>query len=301
MSFRSGFITVVGRPNVGKSTLLNALLGEKLLIVSDKPQTTRNQIRCVLTTPQSQMVFIDTPGIHRAKNLAARGMVRTAFKTLRQVDIILLLVDASAEPDGGDRFLLSRLQGISTPIFLVFNKLDLVEAQRLAQVETKWQALLPRPSGIVHVSALTGYNLDFLLEQLLPLLPPGPQYYPDDMVIDQPERFIAAEFIREKILKLTHEEIPHAVAIVIDEMGDREGIVHIGASIYVERESQKGIIIGRQGKMLKAIGSAAREDIENLLGSRIFLDLRVFTRKNWRSQPESLRSLGYEELLRKGR
>ncbi len=302
MAFRSGFVAVIGRPNVGKSTLLNTLLGEKFLIVSDKPQTTRNRIRCILTTPEAQVVFIDTPGIHQAKSLLGAGMVQVALNTLQEVDAILFLVDASAELGAGDRYIASQLAQVNTPVFLVLNKIDLVDARQVARLETEWQGLLPQVRAVAHVSALTGYNLDFLREQLVAVLPEGPQYYPDDMVIDQPERFVVAELIREKILHLTHEEVPHAVAVVIDEMKERENdVVYVRATIYVERESQKGIIIGKRGSMLKAIGEAARTDIESLLGSSIFLDLWVKTRKDWRNQQSGLRQLGYEELIQRGR
>lgn len=302
MTFRSGFVTVIGRPNVGKSTFLNTLLGEKFLIVSDKPQTTRNRIRCILTTAEAQMVFIDTPGIHQAKSLLGEGMVQAALNTLQEVDAVLFMVDASVELGADDHYIASQLAQINTPIFLVLNKVDLTNDRQLARLETKWQTLLPQARAVAHISALTGYNVDFLREQLLGVLPEGPKYYPDDMVIDQPERFVAAELIREKILQLTHEEVPHAVAVVVDEMKEREAdIVYVRATIYVERESQKGIIIGKQGSMLKAIGETARTDIEHLLGSRTYLDLWVKTRKDWRNQQSGLRQLGYEELIQRGR
>ncbi|HBK85981.1 MAG TPA: GTPase Era [Firmicutes bacterium] len=302
MGFRSGFVTVIGRPNVGKSTFLNTLLGEKFLIVSDKPQTTRNRIRCILTTREAQVVFIDTPGIHQPKSLLAEGMVQAALNTLQEVDAVVFMVDATEPLEAEDRYIAAQLAKINTPIFLVLNKVDLANDRQLARLETKWQKLLPQAEAVAHTSALTGYNLDFLRQQLLAVLPEGPQYYPDDMVIDQPERFVVAELIREKILHLTHEEVPHAVAVVVDEMKEREaGHVYVRATIYVERESQKGIIIGKQGSMLKAIGESARTDIEHLLGSRTYLDIWVKTRKDWRNQQSGLRQLGYEELLQRGR
>ncbi|NLW16224.1 MAG: GTPase Era [Firmicutes bacterium] len=302
MAFRSGFVTVIGRPNVGKSTFLNALLGEKYLIVSDKPQTTRNQIRCILTTDEAQVVFIDTPGIHQAKTLLGEGMVQAALHTLQDVDAIVFMVDASAELGGGDRYIAKQLAQVDTPIFLVFNKIDLVTGDKLAQLESQWQELLPQAQAVVHISALTGYNLEVLREQLIAVLPEGPKYYPDDMVIDHPERFVVAERIREKILQLTHEEVPHAVAVVVDEMKERDNdVVYVRATIYVERESQKGIIIGKQGNMLKNIGKAARTDIERLLGSQIYLDLWVKTRRDWRNRQSGLLQLGYEDLIQRGR
>lgn len=300
MAYRSGFITVVGRPNVGKSTLLNTLLEEKLLIVSDKPQTTRNRIHCILTGADYQMVFIDTPGIHRPQSLLAQGMVKAALYTLQDVDAIVFMVDASQELGAGDRYIAAQLAQVQTPVFLVINKVDLAKGDYLVQLEEAWQDILPQAASIVHISALTSYNVDYLQEQLLAVLPEGPQYYPEDMVIDQPERFIVAELIREKILHNTQEEVPYAVAVVVDRMQERDDdMVYVHATIYVERESQKGIIIGKQGNMLRTIGAAARTDIERLLGSRIYLDLWVKTRKDWRNQMGELRQLGYEELMRK--
>lgn len=302
MTYRSGFVTVVGRPNVGKSTLLNSLLGEKMLIVSDKPQTTRNRIQCILTGDEHQIVFIDTPGIHKPKSLLGEGMVKAALDTLQEVDAVLFLVEANEDPGAGDRFVADHLRGIDTPVFLVINKVDLVKGPQLMKLETAWQQLLPGVKGVLHVSALNGYNVDYLLKQVIEVMPEGPQYYPEDMIIDQPERFIVAELIREKILHLTHEEVPHAVAVVIEEMKERnDEMVFVRATIYVERESQKGIIIGKHGAMLKAVGEAARIDIEKLLGSRIYLDLWTKTRKDWRNELTGLRQLGYDELTRKGR
>lgn len=302
MTYRSGFVTVVGRPNVGKSTLLNALLGEKMLIVSDKPQTTRNRIQCIMTGEDHQVVFIDTPGIHKPKSLLGEAMVRTALDTLQEVDVVLFMVEANAEPGPGDRFVAEHLQAVNTPIFLVINKVDLAKGPQLIQLEAYWQQLLPQVQATIHVSAVNGYNLDYLRQQVVATLPEGPQYYPEDMIIDQPERFIVAELVREKILHLTREEVPHAVAVVVEEMREREDdLVYVRATIYVERESQKGIIIGKQGAMLRAVGEAARGDIEKLLGSRIFLDLWVKTRRDWRNELSGLRQLGYEEFTKKGR
>ncbi|MGI6358113.1 MAG: GTPase Era [Bacillota bacterium] len=302
MSYKSGFVTVIGRPNVGKSTLLNALLGEKMLIVSDKPQTTRNRIQCILTGADHQVVFIDTPGIHKPRSLLGQGMVRAALDTLQEVDLILFMVEAQAMPGAGDRFVAESLGSVNTPVLLVINKVDLAQGRQLVQLEAAWQQLLPQAAGVIHVSALTGYNLEFLRQQVLQRLPAGPQYYPEDMVIDQPERFIVAELVREKILHLTRDEVPHAVAVVVEEMRERDDdMVYVRANVYVERESQKGIIVGKRGAMLRAVGEAARGDIERLLGSRIYLDLWVKTRKDWRNQLQGLRQMGYEELGRKER
>lgn len=302
MGYQSGFVTVVGRPNVGKSTLLNALLGEKMLIVSDKPQTTRNRIQCILTGEDYQVVFIDTPGIHKPKSLLGEAMVRTALETLREVDLILFMVEAHEQPGPGDRFVAEHLRAVNTPVLLVINKVDLAKGPQLMQLETAWQELLPNAQQVVHISAINGYNLEYLRQQVVKVLPQGPQYYPDDMIIDQPERFIVAELVREKILHLTHDEVPHAVAVVIEEMRERDDqMVYVRANVFVERESQKGIIIGKQGAMLKAVGEAARADIEKLLGSRIFLDLWVKTRRDWRNEMQGLRQLGYDEFTRRGR
>lgn len=295
MSYRSGFVTVVGRPNVGKSTLLNTLLGDKLLIVSDKPQTTRNRIHCILTGESYQVVFIDTPGIHKPKSLLGEGMVKAALNSLQEVDAILFIVEGTAEPGSGDRYVAEHLKHVDTPVFLLINKVDLAKGHELVRVEEAWRELLP-VQEIIHISALTGYNIEHLRHKLIEVLPEGPQYYPDDMIIDQPERFVAGELIREKILNLTRDEIPHSVAVVVDEMKEREeGLVYVQAVIYVERESQKGIIIGKQGSMLKSIGEAARRDIENLLGSKVYLDLWVKIRKDWRNRGNLLRQLGYED------
>jgi GTP-binding protein Era len=298
--FRSGFVAVIGRPNVGKSTLLNALLGDKYLIVSDKPQTTRNRIQCILTDADHQIIFLDTPGIHKPKSLLGEGMVRTALNTLQEVDLILFLVEGHERLGGGDRYIAEHLHSVDTPVVLVINKADLAQGEQLVSLEEAWRELLPSLKQVVHISALTGYNVSYLRQQIVSLLPPGPQYYPEDMVIDQPERFIVSELVREKILQLTREEVPHAVAVVIDEMKVRDDeMVYVRATIYVERESQKGIIIGKSGVMLRSIGEAARQDIENLLGSRIYLDLWVKTRKDWRNQLNELRRFGYDELTRK--
>lgn len=300
MSYRSGFITVVGRPNVGKSTLLNSLLGDKLLIVSDKPQTTRNRIHCILSGEGYQIVFIDTPGVHKPKSLLGEGMVQTALNTLDEVDVVLFMVEGNEELGGGDRFIFTHLQKVSTPVILVVNKADQAKGDQLAKLEEAWRGI-GEFKDIVHISALTGYNVDTLLNKMVALLPEGPQYYPEDMVIDQPERFVVSELVREKILHLTHDEVPHAVAVVVDEMKERaDTTVYVRATIYVERESQKGIIIGKQGSMLKAVGEAARKDIERLLGSKTFLDLWVKTKKDWRNETQQLRQLGYDEYTRRG-
>lgn len=298
-SFRSGFVAVVGRPNVGKSTLLNHLIGEKVAIVSDKPQTTRNKIRCVLTRPEAQIIFLDTPGIHKPRHKLGEYMVDVAWRTLGEVDVVIFLVDASVDAGPGDRLIASRLQQVKTPVVLVLNKLDRFRgdssSERFRAAAAAYSAL-GEFAAVVPVSALEGKNLDELLRTVIGLLPPGPKYYPDDWITDHPEQFIIAELIREKILHETWDEVPHSVAVVVDEMGPRgdTGLVDVRATIYVEKDSQKGIIIGRGGAMLKRVGELARRDIEALLGSRVFLDLWVKVRKDWRERESILRGMGYK-------
>ncbi len=292
--YKSGFVAVIGRPNAGKSTLLNRLLGEKLVIVSDKPQTTRNRINCILTREDSQIIFIDTPGMHKPKTKLGEYMVDTAKSALEEVDLVLLMVDASVETGTGDKYVVDSLSGITTPVFLLLNKADLVSADRLQELTETYRSWFAFRE-VISISAREGDNLPLLLDQITALLPLGPQYYPDDMVIDQPERFIIAELIREKALLLTEEEIPHAVAVDIDEITERSnGVLFVRATLYLERESQKGIVIGAGGARLKEIGRLARQDIEGLLGTKIFLDLWVKVKKDWRKRGDALRQFGYE-------
>ncbi len=292
--FRSGFVAVVGRPNVGKSTLLNSLLGQKVAIVSDKPQTTRNKIQCVLTTERAQIVFLDTPGIHKPLHKLGEYMVETALSALNEVDVVLWLVEMGSWT-GADDHILRELAPVKQPIILVANKADLVStAERTAFMElarTKRQF-----ADVVAVSALTGENLGGLVDLLIGFLPEGPKYYPDDWLTDHPERFVFAEFIREEILKHTEEEVPHSVAVDVEEVKEDpdKNLVRIRATIYVERDSQKGIIIGKNGSMLKAIGSGARRQIEGLLGVQVYLDLWVKVKKDWRNKPGALREFGYK-------
>ena len=292
--FHSGFITVVGRPNVGKSTLLNQLLGEKFLIVSDKPQTTRNRIRCILTRTDMQAVFIDTPGIHKPQHKLGEYMVQTALRTLAEVDVVVLVVDLTAETGRGDQFILEQLQGIGTPVILLLNKKDRVSPDVCERRREEMAALFPF-ERILCVSALTGDGMTDFLDIIAGLLPEGPMYYPEDMVVDHPERFIVAELVREKIIHLTEEEIPHAIAIEIEEMSPRpDDLIYIRAVVYVERESQKGIVVGAGGRLLKQVGQEARKDIEALMGSRVYLDLWVRVKKDWRKRDGALRQLGYD-------
>lgn len=292
--FKSGFVTIVGRTNVGKSTLLNSMMGQKLTIMSDKPQTTRHKIQCVLTGTDYQVVFIDTPGIHKPKHKLGEHMVGTALHTLREVDVVLLLVEA-AMPGPGDLFMLEQLKKVNSPVLLAINKIDLVKPDNLLAIIAAFQQAGDF-TEIVPVSALTGDNVELLRQLIIKYLPEGPQYYPCDMVVDRPERFIMAELIREKVLHLTGQEVPHSVAVVVEEIEQRsEDLVAVRAIIYTERESQKGILIGKGGRMLKEVGRQARLEIEPLLGSRIFLELRVKVKKDWRNRDIDMRNFGLLE------
>ncbi len=288
--FKSGFISIIGRPNVGKSTLLNALLGEKIAIISDKPQTTRNRILGIVNRPGAQLVFMDTPGIHKPMHRMNEFMVRTALATYNEVDVILMLVEATEQPGGGDRYIIETLSQVKTPVFLLINKIDLIGKE----------ALLPLMQGcsrlynfaeIIPISALRN-DLGGLVEAILKRLPEGPKYFPDDQLTDQPERFVVSEIIREKIFELTKEEIPYSTAVVIEDMKEEPDITRITAVIYVERDSQKGILIGRGGGMLKQIGTLARTDAERLLGAKIFLQLWVKVKKGWREDERMLKNIG---------
>ena len=290
---KSGFIAVIGRPNVGKSTLINSLIGQKIAIMSDKPQTTRNRILCILTRPEAQIVFLDTPGIHKPKHKLGEYMVKAAEGTLKEVDAIFFVVDATEKMGPGEYYILERLQATAKPVILVVNKLDLIEKQDVLPIISNYSEQYPFV-GIVPISAKEEENLDALIEEVEKYLPEGPQYYPDDMVTDQPERLIVAELVREKALQLTRDEVPHAIAVDIDEMKTRDnGDVYVRATIYVERDSQKGIIIGAKGSMLKEIGKLARADIEMLLGNKCFLDLWVKVKKDWRDRDSVLKGFGF--------
>jgi len=291
--FKSGFAAIVGRPNVGKSTLLNRITGHKIAIVSDKPQTTRNRIRGVYTDENAQIVFLDTPGIHKPFSKLGDYMVKAAEGALDEVDVVLFLTDVSEELGGGDRYIIERLKNVKTPVILVLNKIDKVSRDGVLPVIDAYRRLHDF-TEIVPVSAARGDNVERLLELVIQYLPEGPMFYPPGQVTDHPERFICAELIREKILLLTREEVPHSVAVEIERMEtDDRGLVRIGAVIYVERESQKGILIGKGGAMLKEIGRLAREEMERLLGSKIFLELWVKVKKDWRNHEAFLKSMGY--------
>jgi GTP-binding protein Era len=291
---KSGFVALIGRPNVGKSTLLNHVLGQKIAIMSNKPQTTRNRIQGVYTGDKGQIVFIDTPGIHKPKHRLGDFMTKIAQNTFNEVDVILFLVDAKEGKGRGDEFIIERLKNVNTPVFLIINKIDDVHPDELLPLIKEYSQLYPFKE-IIPVSALEGNNVTTLLEQVYAYLHTGPQFYPEDQVTDHPERFLMAEMIREKILHLTEEEIPHSIAVEIEQIKRRENTatVYVGAVVVVERSSQKGIIIGKQGKMLKEIGKRAREDIQRLLGSKIFLELWVKVEKDWRNKPKHLKNFGY--------
>lgn len=292
---KAGFIAIIGRPNVGKSTLLNRLVGRKVAAISPKPQTTRNRIAGVKTGKTSQMIFLDTPGIHHAEALFNQAMVKVALKALEEAEVILWMVDATDPFSGEDQLILGHLKEVKTPVIIALNKVDLVnpKATLLALIE-EGQRLMPS-AEVVPISATEGDNVDRLEEVLLTYLPEGPPLFPADTITDQPEYLLVAEMIREQIFHLVRQEIPYAVAVQVDEMKEREegGMMDIQASIYVEKDSQKGIIIGAGGQMLKRIGQLAREEIERLLGTRVYLGLWVKVRKAWRKDEEALRRFGY--------
>ncbi len=294
--FKSGFISIIGRPNVGKSTFLNRVIGQKIAIMSDKPQTTRNKIQGVLTMNDSQMIFIDTPGIHKPKHKLGDFMVKSAINALREVDVVLFMVNAVEGMGRGDEFILERLQDMKTPVFLVVNKIDEVHPDELLPLIEKYKEKM-NFAAIVPISALQGNNVETLLETIKAQLSEGPQYYPADQVTDHPERFIISELIREKVLHLTREEVPHSIAVVIDSIKkqDNKDIIDVMATIIVERSSQKGIVIGKQGSMLKEVGQRARADIEALLGSKVYLELWVKVQKDWRNKMSVLRDYGFND------
>lgn len=293
---KSGFVAVIGRPNVGKSTLINSLIGQKIAIMSDKPQTTRTRIMCVLTQQDAQMVFLDTPGIHKPKHKLGEYMVRAAEGTLKEVDAIIFVVDATEKFGPGEQYILERLQATERPVILAINKLDLLEdKEQLLPIITGYNGRY-NFAATVPISAKEENNLDGLLAEIKKHLPKGPQYYPEDMVTDQPERLIVAELIREKALLQTREEIPHAIAVDIEEMKPRDnGDMYVRATIYVERDSQKGIVIGKRGALLKEIGAQARADIQMLLGCKVFLDLWVKVKKDWRNRDNILKDFGFQD------
>lgn len=292
---KSGFVAIVGRPNVGKSTLLNRVVGQKIAIMSDKAQTTRNKIHGVYTTPEAQLIFIDTPGIHKPKHRLGDFMVEAAYSALREVDVVLFMIAADQKRGKGDDFIIERLKQVEVPVFLLINKIDKVHPDALLEIIEDYRTQMPF-AEVVPISATEGNNVDRLMTTLVNEMPEGPQYYPDDQITDHPEYFVVSELIREKVLLLTRDEVPHSVAVVVDSMKRNENDkVHIQATIIVERDSQKGIIIGKGGKMLKQVGTKARIDIENLLGDKVFLELWVKVQKDWRDKKVYLQDFGYRK------
>ena len=292
--FKSGFVTLIGRPNVGKSTLMNYLIGQKIAITSNKPQTTRNRIQTVLTTEDGQIVFVDTPGIHKAKNKLGEYMVHVAERTLDEVDVVLWLVEPTTFIGAGERHIAEQLRKIKTPVILVINKVDMVKREEVLPAIAAYKDLYEF-AEIVPVSARNGDNTEELVKVILKYLPYGPQFYDEDTVTDQPERQLVAELIREKALHSLNEEIPHGIAVAIDRMKMQNKVMHIDATIICERESHKGIIIGKQGNMLKKIGSTARYEIEKMLDCKVNLKLWVKVKKDWRDSEFLMKNFGYRE------
>ncbi|NLZ83034.1 MAG: GTPase Era [Clostridiales bacterium] len=295
--FKSGFVTLIGRPNVGKSTLMNHLIGQKIAITSNKPQTTRNRIQTVFTDERGQIIFLDTPGIHKAKNKLGEHMVSIALRTLNEVDLILWLVEPSTFIGAGEKHIVEKLNRTSTPVILIINKIDTVKKEEILKFIAAYKELCDFKE-IIPVSALKGENTDNLIDILYNYMPEGPMYYDEDTITDQPEKQIVAELIREKSLRLLDEEIPHGIAVVIDRMKEREdskdGLMDIDATIICERDSHKGIIIGKGGAMLKKIGSQARKEIENLLDCHVNLKLWVKTKKDWRNSDFLIKNYGLD-------
>ena len=292
--FRSGFVAIVGRPNVGKSTLLNRLVGQKVAIMSDKPQTTRNKIQGVYTDQKHQIVFMDTPGILKPKNKLSDFMEESALSAFKDVDAVLFMINALQPRGAGDNFIIQRLKKIHKPVYLLINKIDQINPNRLLPIMDSYKNAM-KWSDVYPISALHGNNVNELMNKLKAKLPKGPQYYPKDQITDHPERFIVAEFIREKIFKFTRDEIPYSVAVQIESMNSRVGNqLLIRALIIVERAGQKGIIIGHRGSMIKKIGTMAREDIEQLLGTPVYLKLWVKVYPHWRDNKSMLKQLGYQ-------
>lgn len=296
MTFKSGFVAILGRPNVGKSTFLNYVMGQKIAIMSDKAQTTRNKIMGIYTTETEQIVFIDTPGIHKPKTALGDFMVESAYSTLREVDTVLFMVPADELRGKGDDMIIERLKSAKVPVILVVNKIDKVHPDQLLEQIDDFRKQMDFKE-IVPISATQGNNVNRLMEILKENLDEGFQYFPADQITDHPERFLVSEMIREKVLHLTREEIPHSVAVVIDSMkrDDETDKIHIRATIMVERDSQKGIVIGKGGAMLKKIGSMARRDIELMLGDKVFLETWVKVKKNWRDKKLDLADFGYNQ------
>ncbi|QHE52998.1 GTPase Era [Pontibacillus sp. HMF3514] len=295
-NFKSGFISIIGRPNVGKSTFMNRVIGQKIAIMSDKAQTTRNKVQGVYTSEDAQLVFIDTPGIHKPKHKLGDFMVNMAEQSLNEVDLVLFMINAKEGFGRGDEFIINMLQKVNQPVYLIVNKIDEVHPDELLPIIDEYRAKYDF-AEIIPISALEGNNVDHLMKVMVDQMPEGPQYYPEDHITDHPERFIISELIREKALHLTREEIPHSIAVKVESIKEQEdeNKVLVQATIIVERSSQKGIIIGKQGKMLKEIGQKARKDIEKLLGTKIYLELWVKVQKDWRNKDMQLQDFGYNQ------
>lgn len=290
--FHSGFISVIGRPNVGKSTLINAVVGQKISAVSEKPNTTRNRILGIRNLPDAQLVFLDTPGIHKAKGKLGKAMVQTAMSAVQEADVLLMMIEVK-EPFGkGDSFI---IESLPKPAILVINKIDKIKKSELLTIIDESREFEGKFSEVIPISALNADGLDDLLSTIVNYLPEGPRYFPEDMYTDQPERFLAAEFIREKIFQLTRQEIPYKTAVAIEEFKDlpEKKLVRISAVVYVERSNHKGIIIGKGGEMLKEIGKQAREDIERVLGSKVYLEIWVKVSERWTERENLIRDFGY--------
>lgn len=296
MKFKSGFVAIIGRPNVGKSTFLNYVLGRKVSIISPKPQTTRNKLQGIYTTDNEQIIFIDTPGIHKPQNKLGNFMNKEAMSSLSDVDMILMIIDGTMDFGTGDQYVLDILRKVDTPVVLVVNKIDLAKDQaRLEENVRKFKDYM-NFDNVIHISALLGSRVDILLNYIVSKLEEGPMYYPKDQISDHPENFIISEIIREKVLLLTKEEVPHSVACQVEQLKideENPNLVNINAVIVVERQSQKKIIIGKAGKMIKDIGTKARKDIVMFLGMKVYLELWVRVEEKWRDRPGELKKLGY--------
>ncbi len=295
--FKSGFVTIIGRPNVGKSTIINSIVGERVSIISSKPQTTRNSIKCIYTENDFQIVFIDTPGIHKPKSKLGEYMVNTASDSLKGVDLVMAIIDVSTEIGTGDLYIIDLIREIDKPKILVLNKIDKITKNKLEHIVAQLSIHEDSFDSIIPISAKEGSNMEVLISEIVKFLPEGPKYFPSDMYTDMPEKFIVSELIREKILELMEEEIPHGTAVEIFSMKERDekSIFDIEATIYCEKESHKGMIIGKGGSMLKKIGTMAREDIEALLDCKVNLKLWVKPKNNWRDSNTLLKSLGYHK------
>lgn len=295
MSFKSGFVAVVGRPNVGKSTLINALTGEKILITSSKPQTTRNSIKAIITDQDSQIIFMDTPGIHDPRTKLGKYMVGEAFETMKDVDAVLLLIEASDKIGPNEEDIINSLSNLKLPVILIINKIDTVNKDILLPLIAKVQPKM-KFEAIIPISALKNESIETVRNEIKKLLPEGPEYFPGDILTDESERFVASEFIREKILELTHDEVPHGTAVEIMSFKEREGknMLDISATIYCEKETHKAILIGKKGEMLKRIGTRSRSEMEKFFGVKVFLELWVKVKDDWRNSDFILKTLGYK-------